>query len=284
MNEEKWRGVTLIALSSFFFALSAVLARLASAEFPTSQLVLLRFVVGLAACVAAFGALRRLPRLTAWRLLLARGVMGSVTVLLYFFAIGRLGAAVATVLFYCSPIYAALFARVFLKERPSRWMAVGLLLTTAGAALVSFKPAAEATADWRWGAVAGVLAGVIGGASLTVTKAARGVADTWTVFFAFSAIATAVALPLAAPHWVAVAGSPLAPTVLGMAVAALFGQLLLTQGLGLVSATLGSALTQLVPVLAWALALTVMGEQVTVAAVTGALLCMSGIGVTLAGR
>lgn len=284
MTEERWRGISLITASSFCFALSAILARIAAVDVPSPQLVLIRFLVGLVACVGAFLVLRRWPNLSAWRLLLARGGMGAVTVLLYFFAIAKVGAAVATVLFYCSPIYAALFARLFLKERPSRWMAVGLLLTTVGAALVSFKPSAEVTDTWRWGATAGVLAGVLGGASLTVTKAARGVADTWTVFFAFSVIASFVAAPLAVPGWVPVFGTPLAATVLGMALASLLAQLLLTHGLGLVSATLGSALTQLVPVLAWALALTVMQEQVTTAAILGALLCMSGIGVTLAGR
>ncbi len=284
MSEERWRGITLITASSFCFALSAVLARIAAQGFSSSQLVLLRFVVGLGACAVAFAVQGRLPNFAAWRLLLARGFMGATTVLLYFFAISKVGAAVATVLFYCSPIYAALFARVFLKERPSRWMTVGLLLTTAGAALVSFKPTAEVTNDWRWGAAAGVLAGVLGGASLAVTKAARTVADTWTVFFAFCVIASFVSAPLAVPGWVPVFDSPLATSVLGMALAALFAQLLLTHGLGLVSATLGSALTQLVPVLAWALALTVMQEQVTLAAIAGALLCMSGIGVTLAGR
>jgi hypothetical protein len=55
------------------------------------------------------------------------------------------------------------------------------------------------------------------------------------------------------------------------------GQLLFTWGMGFTSATAGSATTQLVPAVAWTLALGWLGEPVTVLGVVGALLCVSGV-------
>lgn len=220
---------------------------------------------------------RRTPDLRQWRLLLLRGLFGGVAVVTYFFAIERLGAAPATVLNYSSPIYAAVFAAWFLGETTTRLKRLALLVATSGAALVAFSSGSSAhplVPDV--GAIAGVLSAVAGGAAMTVIRRLRDDTDALTIFLAFCVVGLVVSLPLAAPHWVPLDGRALG-ICLAVGVLSIAGQLIFTYGMGFTSATAGSATTQLVPAVAWVLALGWLGEPVTALGVTGAVLCVGGV-------
>ncbi len=270
-------GTAVIAVSSLFFGLMATLVRLLAGVVPSAQLTAIRFAVGLVGVALIFAARGRRPNLARWRLLLLRGLFGGVAVVTYFFAIERLGAASATVLNYSSPVYAALFAGWWLRETTAPLSRVGLVVATAGAALVALSSGSGASALVPdVGAVAGVLSAVAGGAAMTVIKRLRDDTDAETVFFAFCAVGLVVSLPLAAPGWVPMAGPAVALAV-GIGLLSIAGQLLFTWGMGFTTATAGSATTQLVPAVAWALSLTWLGEPVTPLGALGSLLCVGGV-------
>lgn len=270
-------GTAVIAVSSLFFAVMAVLARTLAGVVPPAQLVTVRHLIGLAGMALFFPMLRRRPNLSRPWLLLLRGVLGGVAVLTYFTAIRHLGAAPATVLNYAAPIYATVFAALFLKERPTRFMALGLVLASLGAALVATSgKSLHLGGAGTLGAMAGLVSGIAGGAAMTSIKAVREDADAGTVFLAFSVVGLAMAAPLAASDWVPLSGTVLL-RVTGVGVLALVGQLLFTWGMGHTSATVGSATTQLVPAFAWVLALGVLREPVTMQSALGAALCVAGV-------
>lgn len=280
----RFSGPAIIAASSLFFAVMAVTARTLAGEVPPAQLVTVRHVVGLFGMALFFPALRRKPNLGRPWLLLLRGVLGGTAVLTYFTAIRHLGAAPATVLNYAAPIYAAVFAALFLGERPTRFMAVGLVLASVGAALVAMSgEGLHFTGASSVGAIAGLASGIAGGAAMTTIKAVREDADSGTVFLAFSVVGLAMSAPLAVADWVPLSGWVLA-RVLAVGVLAIFGQMLFTWGMGHTSATVGSATTQLVPAFAWVLALGVLGERVTLTSVFGAALCVAGVLLGAVGR
>ncbi len=270
-------GTAVIAASSVFFATMAVLARTLAGAVPAPQQVTVRHLVGLGAMALYFAARRRTPQLRRPGLLFLRGFFGGGAVLLYFVAIERLGAAPATVLSYVSPVWAAVWAAVFLGERPTRRLLVGLALATGGAALVT-----AATGDFSrltastWGALAGVGSGVFGGAAMATVKAVREDADAGTVFLAFCVVGLGMSAPLAAPGWVALAGPTLLAAV-AVGALALSGQLLFTWGMGHTTATAGSATTQLVPALAWLFTALFLEEPLEPLAAAGALLCIGGV-------
>lgn len=270
-------GTAVIALSSLFFGLMAVLTRLLAGQVPAAQVAAIRFAIGLVGCGLLFAWQRQRPNLVQWRLLGLRGLFGGVAVVTYFFAIERLGAAPATVLNYSSPIYAAVFAAWFLGETSTPARRVGLLVATSGAVLVTFSSGSSAhplVPDV--GAIAGVLSALAGGAAMTVIRRLRNDTDALTVFFAFCLVGFGVSLPLAAPGWVSMSGSALG-LCLAVGLLSIAGQLLFTWGMGFTSATSGSATTQLVPAVAWVLALGWLGEPVTTLGVLGALLCVGGV-------
>ena len=271
------RGTWLIVLSSIFFALMAVLARHLSKQLPAFQLSFIRFAIGSALMTTLFLIQRTPPDARHAPKLLLRGLFGTGAVLTYFVAIERLGSGPATVLNYCSPIYAAFFASVFLGERPSGLARVGLGLATAGAVLVSVATGEFSTPLHPGvGGVAGLASGLFGGAAITVIRSLRKDTNAQTVFFSFSIVGLIITTPLALPGWVPLEGA-LFPLVLVMGLLSAGGQLLFTLGMGFTSASAGSATTQLVPVLAWILGITVLAEPVTFLSAAGALLCVGGV-------
>ncbi len=277
MSKPRPSGTAIIAVSSLFFGVMAVMTRLLAGQVPAAQVAAVRFAVGLLGCIAIFAWQRRWPNLKQWRLLGLRGLFGGVAVVTYFFAIERLGAAPATVLNYSSPIYAAVFAAWFLQETTTPIKRLGLLVATSGAALVAFSSGHSAhplVPDL--GAIVGVLSAVAGGAAMTVIRRLRDDTDAFTIFFAFCLVGLLVSAPLAAPTWVPLAGRPLG-ICLGVGLLSIAGQLLFSHGMGFTSATAGSATTQLVPAVAWTLALGWLGEPVTFPGLLGAVLCVGGV-------
>lgn len=271
------RGTWVIVLSSIFFSLMAVLARHLSKQVPAFQLSFIRFAIGSALMTSLFLYRRTPPDLKHSKKLLFRGLFGTAAVLTYFVAIQRLGSGPATVLNYCSPIYAALFASLFLKERPTGLMRAGLALATIGAVLVSI-----ATGEFSQplhpglGGLAGLASGIFGGAAITVIRSLRSDTNAPTVFLAFSGVGLLISAPLALPGWVPLDGV-LLPLALLMGLLSVGGQLLFTYGMGFTTATSGSATTQLVPVLAWFFGVTLLSEPIVPLSAVGAVLCVGGV-------
>jgi drug/metabolite transporter (DMT)-like permease len=206
-----------------------------------------------------------------------RGAFGGAAVLTYFIAIERLGAAPGTVLNYTAPVFASVFAHLFLGERSGRTARFGLLLATAGAALVALSSAGASHVETPVvGVLAGLSAPIFGGAALTAMKKVRGDTDALSVFLSLCAVGLVLSLPLVAGRWVPLEADTLWP-LLGVGVLGLTGQLLLTWGMGHTTATAGSATTQLVPAFAWVLAIGWLHEAVEPLAVAGAALCVSGV-------
>lgn len=277
MSKPHRSGVAIIAVSSLFFGLMAVMTRLLAGQVPAAQIAAVRFAIGVLGCVVIYAAQRRLPNLTQWRLLLVRGVFGGLAVVTYFFAIERLGAATATVLNYSSPIYAAVFAAWFLKETSTAIKRLGLLVATAGAVLVTFSSGSAANPFVPdLGAIAGVFSAVAGGAAMTAIRRLRNDTDALTIFLGFCIAGFLVSAPLAAPTWVPLEGRALMICI-AVGLLSIAGQLIFTWGMGFTSATSGSATTQLVPAVAWVLALVWLHETANPLGVFGAVLCVSGV-------
>jgi drug/metabolite transporter (DMT)-like permease len=270
-------GVVVIAVSAVFFAALAIVTRLLAGRVPAAQVSALRFAVGLVGVAGLFAARRRGPNLGRRGLLLMRGLFGGGAVLTYFFAIEQLGAAPATVLNYSSPIFATLFAYMFLRERPPLTQRAGLIAATVGAGVVAFSTGQQGhVVSAAAGLTAGVVSAVLGGAAMTVMKKVRDDTDSLTVFMSFCGVGLVMSLPVAAPTWVPLTVETATLCVI-VGVLGLLGQVLFTWGMGHTTATVGSATTQLVPAIAWSIAIGWLHEPVAPLAVGGALLCVGGV-------
>ncbi len=268
----------LIALSALLFSTMAVLARTLTGVLPAAQISAYRFTIGLLGTAVLLLAQRKRPVFRKPWLLLLRGGLGGTAAFLYFYAIEKAGVGPATMLNYISPVYAAVFAVVFLKERsvPLHWL--GLVFATAGGLMVT---AAQTTFDSPFylshAAWAGLASGILGGAAMTTVKALRDEdTDPSEIFIAFCGVGLAVVLLTPGPAWKSVRWD-IAPTLAGIGILSMGAQLLFTYALRFTSTAVGTATTQLVPVLVWVLAVAFLHETFTVFTAAGATLCIAGV-------
>jgi len=178
----------LMIVASLLFALMGVCVKLASVQYAAGEIVLYRALVG-ALAVALLTRLRggtlrtALPAMHFWR-----SLTGVCALSLWFFAIGRLPLATAMTLNYMSSIWMALFliggAVALGGARVDSRLVCTVLVGFVGVACV-LQPAIER--DQMWGALAGLLSGVLAAmAYLQVTALGRAGEPEYRVVFYFS--------------------------------------------------------------------------------------------------
>jgi S-adenosylmethionine uptake transporter len=121
---------------------------------------------------------------------LLRGLMGSVSLIGYFYAITRLPLATAQTLNYTSPIFLAIATTVVLRERFSYGLLGAIVLGFAGVALL-LQPTFAAGSEGP--AVIGLLSGIFSAwAYLSVRTLGRLGEPDWRVLFWFALVASAL--------------------------------------------------------------------------------------------
>lgn len=191
---KKYKGILLIVLSAFCFALMSMFVRLAD-DVPSVQKSFFRNIV--AAVFAAVILLRAhtRPRLTrdAWVYLLLRAFFGTLGILCNFYAVDRLVLADASILNKMSPFFAILCSYFVLKEKitPAR---MAIVLGAFIGSLFVIKPSFQNTSLLP--ALVGLLGGLGAGVAYTMVRklGQLGVKGPFIVFF-FSAFSCLVTLP-----------------------------------------------------------------------------------------
>jgi S-adenosylmethionine uptake transporter len=164
-------------LASFIFAIMGVCVKLASASCSTSEIVMVRGLIGmtlLAALMHLKGQTLRtaLPWHHAWR-----GLVGTTALWLWFFSIGRLPLATAMTLNYMAPIWIATIVFTvgwWQGQRRFAWgLAMAIMTSFVGVALL-LKPTIHAEQlgepEYRvvfYFSASGVIAGVLSGLAST---------------------------------------------------------------------------------------------------------------------
>ncbi|WP_373045838.1 DMT family transporter [Vulgatibacter sp.] len=268
-------GSLLMIGASALFAVMAVAARQAAPEMSAPQLVVIRFAIMAVGTLLWRGPGAGAIRPKNWRLLGLRGILGGAAVLLYFVALARArDAGTAALLQYTSPLFTNLFGWWLLAERPSGKLAVGGLVAFAGVLLVLRTPSGL---EVGVGELAAIASSVIAGFAVVTIRAARAYDNSATILFAFSVGGLLLALPFAIPSWQA-AGPAVWGLALVVGVSSFFAQLMMTHAFGLVTAGQGAIYQLLTPIFTFGLGAALLGEAVTPAAATGALLAVGAIG------
>lgn len=269
-------GPAMLGIASFFFAAMATLIGALHGGVSAGQLVTIRFAFGSVAMVGFYLYRRERPKLERWPLLVLRALLGCAAVYLYVYAIGELGPGPATMLNFISPCYAALFAPLFLKERSSVFVLLGLLVATCGAGMVALGAGNDGRHVTALGIAAGIASGVMSGAATTSVRGLRRHTDAFTVYFAFCTFGFLFSLPLAVPTWTSLAPSAWV-IVLAMAAVSLIGQLLYTYAMGYTETVTAGVANQLAPVFSFGMAVLFLGDQPHGLTLLGAVLCIAGV-------
>lgn len=226
-------GIRDMMLGAFFFSIMSLLVKAAGQTLHTNLIVLVRAFVTLA---ISWAVLRRM-RVSPWgndrRLLVVRGFTGFVALLAFYWSVVHLPLAEATVIQYTNPVFTALIAAVWLRERIGA-VEVGLVAVSLGGVLLVARPASlfgEAAGGLPPVAVAIALTGaLLSGVAYTMVRRLRATEKPMVVVFYFALVSSVGAVPLAIPvlQWPT-------PTewllLLGVGVSTQLGQTFMTRGL-----------------------------------------------------
>lgn len=219
-------GLGQMCLSALCFSLMGLMMKELRLTLSTSEVVFFRSLLSVifTLCVGRWTLARVLGNRRA--LLLVRGLCGYLGLQLYVYALGVIPYAEAAALLYTSPIFTAVFAAWFLRERMPRigWIALGVSLCGS---LLILRP--EFGGAWIGGLCA-LGAGIISGVAYTTVRALAKTEENLTIVLYFAMVSLPIAGVAMLPDfvWPDLMGWVL---VIGMGFFAQLGQVFLTRAL-----------------------------------------------------
>nr|WP_086939417.1 DMT family transporter [Thaumasiovibrio occultus] len=192
-------GVRFMLLSALGFALMSACVKYVSQHgIPVFEIVAARAFVSL---VISFLDVKR-KGISVWghnrKLLLARGTVGTLGLICVYYALTVIPLAEATVLQYVHPVFTALLAVFFLKERVQPWTTVCILLCLLGVFAMVF-PSLSATrvSTLSLPAVGIALLGAFGSSiAYVIVRKLSQTEDSSVIIFYFPLVALPVSLLL----------------------------------------------------------------------------------------
>lgn len=269
------RSVMLMLGSVVLFAANTLLIRAVSIHAPAADgwiATIIRGAVGLVMVVALFGWGRGFApaRLFSGHLILIRGIVGALTIVIFYVTIIQLGAARAVILNLTYPIFATVIAAIWLKEKISRaamvWMLVGF---TGLVVFLSDDGQLLRPSPYDLLAIAGA-AGA--GWVVVIIRRLRHEEHPATIYASQALFSLLLAAPVAVkmPELPALAWWGL----IGGAVIVTIAQLIMTQAYQFMSVSRGSALQMLLPLMTAAGGFAWFGESFHAMEIGGALLTL----------
>ena len=258
-------GVLWMVLTGFLFvAMTAVVKHLGDA-IPAAQTAFLRYLLGLVFLAPMLPAmLAARPDKRGWRLFGLRGVVHTLAVLLWFYAMTQITLAEVTALNYLTPVYVALGAVLFLGERLRARRILAILAALAGA-LIMLRPGFRELSS---GHLAMLGVAVLMGLSYLLTKFFTGRYSPSMIVGMLSITVTIGLAPFAWAVWVPVTGTQLAWLLL-VAFFATAGHYTMTLAFAAAPVSVTQPVTALQLVWAVILGAVMFGEAVDVFVVLG---------------
>ena len=221
--KKELKGPLILSVSMVSFAAMTALAKIAGDEVPAIEIVFFRGLIGLPivlAFVKKSGSTLRGNRLD---LLIFRGISGTTSLIMFFYAVTQIPVADAILLNQSTPIFVLPLAAIFLGEIITRKHVLLVITAIVGVAMV-IKPGADIVNIP--GLIAFVSALFAAIAYVLVRKLAQSDHPS-TIVFWFTLITTVTSAPLAMPGFV-VPRIEIFVAIIGVGVFATAGQLLMT--------------------------------------------------------
>lgn len=196
----RWdRGVLYMLFASLLFAVMGAFAKLSSTHLPSIEIVFFRNVFGVAIIGFAIVKSPMVQRGGRPFLLLFRGLAGFAALMAFFYNIAHIPLGDAMTFSKTSPIFTAIFAWLFLKEKltPLAWLAVftgfiGIVLIAKPEGIYFSKT------DWL-----GIFSGIGAALAYTSVRELKRYYDTRAIVLSFMAVGTLGPLVLMLLHpWI----------------------------------------------------------------------------------
>ncbi|KGX84437.1 DMT family transporter [Pontibacillus marinus] len=186
------KGIILLLLSAFGFSMMAAFVKL-SGDVPTVQKTFFRNIVS---AFIAFGFVkyyneRLFGKKENRKFLLLRSALGTIGMVLFFYAIDNLVLSDADMLNKLSPFLTIIFSAIFLKERAHFFQVVAIIVAFIGTLFIIKPEFSLETIPY----LAGVFSAVFAAGAYTVLRVLGNKEQFYTVVFFFSFFTTVSLLP-----------------------------------------------------------------------------------------
>ncbi|MGD8991983.1 MAG: DMT family transporter [Desulfobacterales bacterium] len=219
-------GILLMLASAFLFSILDGLIKLIGPTFRVWDIAFYRFGFGLVLLIVILGWKHNPFKVDNLKLMIIRGITGTIAFLLLVVAIRLIPISTAMVLFFSFPAFAALFSFILFGEHIS----IGQIACVLGALLGAAILFDYQLSDNLWGQAAGLTSGIFAGVTVCLIKKLRetnGAAVIYLYFCLLGAVITFPVfiidprLPATGVEWLMTAG---------IVFSALAAQLLMNQG------------------------------------------------------
>lgn len=186
MTNETKQGIQYMLIASLLFAFMGAFAKELSASMNSVEIVFFRNVFGVV--LIAFSIYKTPLKQAGGRpfLLIFRGVAGFLALLMFFYNISQISLAEAMTFSKTSPIFTAIFAYIFVKEKMTIQGWVGVFIGFIGILFITkFDGSSLDKTDWL-----GILCGVGAGLAYTSIRELRNYYENRAIVFSFMSIGT----------------------------------------------------------------------------------------------
>lgn len=254
-------------LSAVLFSMMAILVKYTSDLVPAPEIMFFRSAISflIILFIALLGKADIKPRSKGK--LLFRGIIGAVSLTLYFYGISLTTLSNAILLAYTYPIFGAMFSAMYLDERLTKENISLILLAIIGVAMIfNFD-----FSNINIGDALALISGITSGMAITAIRELRRTDSSWAIVFSFVATASVTSLILTGFDFVV----PTLPalfllTVLGTL--GTFGQLFMTYAYKHCSTALGGVISMSSVVMTSILSYFIFHEKLTLLMLFGGIL------------
>jgi drug/metabolite transporter (DMT)-like permease len=260
-------GILSMVKASLAFSVMALCVKTVSRSLPSLEVVFFRSLIGTLLILAVMRA-KRVSMLGKERgLMVLRGLSGFFALTLHFYTIANLPLGTAVMLNYTGPVFAAIFAVIFLKERPGAFLSAMIALSFLGVTML----VGGRIEDWNFLVFLGLLSAVFVGIVYVSIRALKRRESPLTIIFYFTAVSTVGSLAFLPfgfewpdfREWL---------LLFAVGVGSFYGQLWMTIALRRAPASLVSPFSYLTPLASFIYGLVFFGEKLRPAAAAGAAL------------
>ncbi len=190
--------------SAFFFCLMTVFVKIAGNQLPTMQII---FVRGLTTLLFTFFLIRK-KKVFLWgknkKILILRGIVGSVALLFVYESIQRFSLSEATVIQYLFPIFTALFATIFISEKIGKRLFYAIILGFIGVYIILnfpfFNPDASLN---KLNVMIAVIGALLTGLAYVLVRLASNMKESpYVIMFYFPLFTVPLSFPFAFAEWI----------------------------------------------------------------------------------
>ncbi len=266
-------GILWMLVTGLCFVAVTALVKWMGPVMPPSQAAFLRYVLGMVFLIPMLKDVRHAnltPR--QWKLFTLRGLLHSVGVSLWFYAMTRIPIAELTAINYLAPVFVSIGAAIFLGERLAARRIFAVVVALVGTAII-LRPGFREVAN---GHIAMLAAAAVFSGSYLLAKILSDEAKPTVVVFMMTVFVSLGLAPLAAIVWVTPTWGQIGILAL-VAVFAQAGHYTMTLAFAAAPVTVTQPITFLQLVWATLLGALVFSEPVDIYVVLGGVLILASV-------